>query len=217
MQTIKTILEFSSVWIIVLPLIIGLWCIKKLHSNSIIVFILVVVAAVPQLLPPSTFYTPLFFISYNIYTLLEFVLLFLLFHKNFTSKPIKNTSTVTAVVYIFFAAYYVTFFSFSKEFINQLACINNLFYVLLIIFYVLEIKLNETVSQTSINSYHYYLVGILQYAACSTLILSLYHFKNNSLFLNTLWIFQSIPNIAMYVLFSIGFMIDFKNYKHITT
>ncbi len=212
---IKEILEQISVWIILLPFVVGLICIKKMQISSTIIFILVCVACIPQLLPNTFINSKYFNITYNIYTIAEFGLVLLFFYKNYFFKHIKTIAFASAIVYFFIALYYFFTFSITNEFINQLPCINNLFYVFWIILFVIETEVEQATKQYSFNTHIYFIIGILQYAATSTFIIGIYHLKHYNSLLNTLWIFQSLPNITMYILFTIGFLFDAKKYNQL--
>lgn len=59
------------------------------------------------------------------------------------------------------------------------------------------------------NPFMWYLLGILIYAPCSVIAFALYHYmrEEESSIMANLWVIQSICNILLYILFTIGLFI----------
>jgi hypothetical protein len=85
---IKSVLHSISIWVVLMPFLIGTINFRELNNDSRWIFFLVSVALVPQLLTafiendvqcsmlPTMFYTPI-----------EFLVLFVVFIRNFNLNP----------------------------------------------------------------------------------------------------------------------------------
>lgn len=206
----KEIIHLISIWIIVLPVLAGFINYKGLNKDSRWIFLLVVVAAVPQLL---TFiineHTAALNISYNLYSLIEIVVFFFLFMNKFLQSGSKIIVYLSAAAYLFVALYFFIAKGFAATFLNTLVCVNNCIYMLWILILLKEqYQVKETLIVKS-NPFMWYLLGILIYAPCSVIAFALYHYMRedeNTLVAN-LWIIQSICNILLYILFTVGLFI----------
>lgn len=206
----KEIIRTISIWIIVLPVLAGFINYKGLNKDSRWIFLLVLIAAVPQLL---TFvideHNTLLNISYNLYTLVEMVIIYFLFINKFSQQGNKWVVYSSAVLYLFVALYFFINEGFAAKFLNTLVCINNSIYMLWIL---LLLKEQYQVKESFIvktNPFMWYLLGMLIYAPCSVIAFALYHYirEQENVVIANLWVIQSICNILLYILFTIGLFI----------
>jgi hypothetical protein len=209
---VKEILWKASVFSVFLPLIIGLLCIRRMHKDSIIIFILVMIATPPQLF--SFFQIPkeVKFISYNLYTPIEFTgVYFLLGNRLNRRYPLKLNPFIAAVYFSCCAALFYLI-GISNRFINELVCLSNFIYLLWMLLYI---KSQFTFPDEAFGperSFFWYFNGLLIYAPCTMVVFALYHYLRNhsDSILQSLWIIHSICNILMYMLFSIGLFYELK-------
>lgn len=206
----KEIIRTISIWIIVLPVLAGFINYKGLNKDSRWIFLLVLIAAVPQLL---TFvideHNTLLNISYNLYTLVEMIVFYFLFINKFSQQGNKWVVYSSAVLYLFVALYFFIKEGFAAKFLNTLVCINNSIYMLWIL---LLLKEQYQVKESFIvktNPFMWYLLGMLIYAPCSVIAFALYHYirEQENVVIANLWVIQSICNILLYILFTIGLFI----------
>jgi hypothetical protein len=206
----KDIIHSVSIWIIVLPVLAGFINYKGLNKDSRWIFLLVLIAAVPQLL---TFaineHTALLNISYNLYKLVEMAVFYFLFANKFLLKSSRVVLQCSILLYLCFVVYYLFSQGFAASFLNILVCINNCIYVLWILLLLKEqYQVKESFIVRS-NPFMWYLLGILIYAPCSVVVFALYHYirEQENILIANLWIIQSICNILLYILFTVGLFI----------
>lgn len=207
---IKELFRTASIWVIVLPLVAGFINFKGLNKDSRWIFLLVIAALVPQLLTAFLLKSsPLLNITYNTYTLLEFGGLYILFSHKYQQTTHLHILRITGIAYALYAAYTLLQNGWQNTFLNNLVCANNIIYIAWILFLLKE---QYSLPNTTIrpqNPFAWYLLALLVYAPGSVIEFALYHYIRepaNQELLN-LWIIQSICNILLYVLFSIGLFI----------
>ncbi len=200
----QEILHQISIWIILLPLITGLWLSKKLSHKSLIILFLIIAATPPQLI--SNFFSKNLRNSfYNVYTIIEFFILYLYFKGRFYSISCKRIFKGTFILYcIISLAILFTSKSISARFISEWVSVNNLFYLLWIVIYFRDQYLLPEMELTFRDPFSWSLLGIFIYAACTSLHFVLYDIIQSSY----LSIFQSSFNILLYTLFAISFIKD---------
>ena len=206
----KEIIRIISIWIIILPVLAGFINFKGLNKDSRWIFLLVLIATVPQIL---TFtineHTALLNISYNLYTLVEMAVFYFLFVNKFLQRSSKMVVHVFAFAYLLVAVYFFITKGITDDFLNTLVCINNCIYMLWILLLLKEqYQVKETLVVKS-NPFMWYLLGILIYAPCSVIAFALYNYirEQESTIIANLWVIQSICNILLYILFTIGLFI----------
>ncbi|MEN9571028.1 MAG: hypothetical protein RL172_2259 [Bacteroidota bacterium] len=206
MSKIKLILESISIWIILVPLFTGAWFIKKLNRDSILILAVVIVATPPQLI--TAFFelnSGTLNLFYNIYTPVEFILLWLLFKPKFLGNTNKKIFIATGVLYLIASIVILSIFSITRRFVSEWACINNITYILWVLMYVSEIFFFNSDKLMKKDPFTYYLLGIFFYSQCSVLLFAIYYYIQNQQ-LGYLWIIQSIGNIIMYLMFTRGLL-----------
>ena len=81
-----SILGDVSIWIILLPLFIGLSIYQRLNNESKLIFCIVVLGAIPQVLRPFLNGSLILTVLYNLYTPAEFFVYFFVFVNKIHSK-----------------------------------------------------------------------------------------------------------------------------------
>jgi len=207
---IKEILRLISIWIIVLPFVAGFINYKGLNRDSRWIFFLVLAALVPQIL---TFIinkqTSLLNISYNVYTLIEFGILYLIFKDKYQQSANNFILHMTLFIYGIISMILLIRNGFAAKFLNNLVCINNVIYMIWILLFLKEQYSIENTSIQKKNPFAWYLLALLIYAPCTVIAFALYNYireGTNPVLLN-LWIIQSICNILLYIIFSVGLFI----------
>lgn len=198
------ILHQISIWIILLPLIIGLWFSKKLGHKSLIILLLVVVATPPQLssdfLPEKISNT-----LYNVYTPIEFFILYFFFKNRFYSIIGKEIFKGSLIVYCIISVVILTIQkSIDARFISEWVALNNLIYLLWIVIYFRDQFILPEMELSFNDPFCWCLLGIFIYAACTSLHFVLYDIIQASY----LKVFQSSFNILLYILFAVSFLKD---------
>lgn len=217
----QKIFENISIWIIVLPFIIGLLYYKKLNIDSRIIFGLVVIGLIPQLLSAFTFTTKviglnfreLIVFTYNIYTVIEAIVLSYFFSRYIQIRRLKIIYKSSVCLNIVIMLFYFVQLGFCKKYIGTLTVLNGLFYVFYILLNVCQIAVYNVNALSQKKNLRYFYVAILQYVTISTTIFALEEIRRQSELIHSLWVFQSIGNILLYVLIACGFMIDMHSYS----
>jgi hypothetical protein len=210
----KTLTVISS-WSVMLPFVVGLFLTKSLWRHSQLIFLVVAIGVIPQLIhffnPRST--TEI--ISYNLYTIAEFFIYFILFNYKIKVKGFKQIYHLMSFMYIVICSFLVAQFGLQQRFINELAVINGIACLLMIGFYLIQTFKHDSGELATNNSFFWYTVGVLLYASCTTLVYSLWQkiVNNPESILQNLWNLQNLFNIATYVLFAIGFIVDWRQNK----
>lgn len=210
---IKEIFRIISIWIVVLPLVAGVINYKGLNRDSRWIFLLIIVALAPQLL---TFIidsqNKVLNISYNLYTVAEFAILYVLFYNKYHLAFYNTIFRLSLWAYLVIAGWVLVTNGFADKFLNDLVCYNNIIYTVWILFFLKEqYHLKDTVITQS-NPFAWYLLALLIYAPCTIIVFALYYYiraKANPVLMNT-WIIQSVCNILLYLFFTAGLFISRK-------
>jgi len=201
------ILSSLSAWSVVLPFVVGCIFIKYFKKDSILLFSIVVIALAPQLIHFFSPRSKIEMLSYNVYTVIEFLVYFSLFRTKILRRETILLFWFIIGAYIVLSAYFVLQLDLMNRFINEIAVMNGIGCLVLIGAYFYETFLFDKGELTRTNPFFWYLIGILIYSACTTLVYSLWQriLDNPDSILKNLWNLQNIFNILTYILFTIGF------------
>lgn len=208
------VLSHLSSWSVVLPFIIGIVRMRHLDTDSILILLLVTCATIPQMIhvynPRSTPEV----ISYNVYTITEFIIYFFLFYYKSAAKSWRTGLVTIFFLYFFMATYFIYRDGIDIRFINELAVSNGIIYLIIIGFYLYQTMLSDQGDLTPLKPFFWFTVGILLYAACTTLVYSLWQRILNSpdSVMESLWNLQNVFNILTYVLFAVGLLVAKNNF-----
>lgn len=203
----KQILHQLSIWIVIIPFLIGVINFKALNRDSRWIFLLVLVALIPQLMTAFVVNDKgAFNLAYNLYTPIEFAILFLIFRQKFRSNSHRFWVLFSAIIYLGFCIFYFIRFGLVERFIGELVAVNNVIYMVWILaIFRQEFSEEETFIEIS-NPFIWYLIALILYAPCTIITLSLYHYIRNpeTPIFRDLVIIQDIFNILLYILFAVG-------------
>jgi hypothetical protein len=209
LSNVKDILDLLSTWSIVLPLLLGLVRLTVLSRDSKIVWGIVALGAIPQLLPP--FKEDVQNVTYNLYTPLEFFMVYLLFYNKYRTRLARLVFRGSVAVSILFSVLFWIRLGVSGRFISELVCVNNLLYTTWTLAFITEQFSADDMSRLSFRwTTFWYIAAYFLYAPCTILIYSLWDYinENRDSPLNDLRIIHYIFNISLYVFFTIGFLKD---------
>ncbi|RYY17297.1 MAG: hypothetical protein EOO04_25625 [Chitinophagaceae bacterium] len=199
-----------SIWVIVLPFLAGVINYRNLNRDSKWMFYLVVAGLAPQILTSIiNRSTPALNISYNLYTPVEFVLMYAIFFNKYSNGINRKIVRVSAFCYWPIAVFLFWQKGITTVFVNELVCINSVFYMIWILLFLKEQFNAHDILIGKGNPFSWYLLAILIYAPCSIIAFALYHYireKENGA-LSNLWVIQSVCNILMYLLLMMGLFI----------
>lgn len=206
-MSLANIILQLSIWSIVLPLVAGFFYFKQLDEPSRIVFMVVVLATIPQLLTiPMDQKKPLN-VVYNVYTLLEFFLIYFFIGRDFQNRFSKRLSNILVCSFYVLAAWVIGKHGLYQKFLNELICAANVIYLIWIFLFVLEGLMYERRLMTPRLPIFWFITGLLFYTPCSIFVIALANYINDSTnaFIHNLWSIQGVFNALMYVLFAVGF------------
>ena len=211
---IRAILHNVSIWIVVIPFLLGCINFKGLNRDSRWIFLLVTVALVPQLMTAFVKNDDSAFnIAYNLYTPIEFFIFCVVFRSKFRTRRERVWFSGWIFGYLIICAIYFTRFGIEKAFLGELVAINNVLYIVWILA-IFRQEFTEEVTFIEVDyPFTWYLVALLVYAPCTVMTHALYHYLRNRetpVFQNLL-IIQDIFNILLYILFAVGLVMRSKD------
>jgi hypothetical protein len=206
---LQELLNDLSIYSILLPLITGCCLLKYISRDSYLVLGVVVLAAVPQLLKPLELNDRLEAAIYNLYTLCEFILFFILFNSKIyhpLRKRIMFTTFITGLLLIIFC---IIWFGIKGRFYHELVCLTNLLYTSWILLVILDQYETEDAKIGTSTPFFWYLTGLLFYAPCTIFVFSLWNYIEDHQE-SPLKIIHNIFNLTMYILFTKGIWKDYQ-------
>lgn len=206
----KQILHQLSIWIVVIPFLVGIINFRSLNRDSRWIFLLVSVALVPQLMTAFVVNDKgIFNIAYNLYTPIEFFILFYLFKAKFRNRTGQFGVLASAAIYLVVMLFFFSRHGVQERFIGELVAVNNVIYMIWILAIFKQEFSEETTFIEISQPFSWYLIALILYAPCTIITLSLYHYIRNpeTPIFRDLVIIQDIFNILLYILFAIGLFI----------
>jgi len=216
---LKPLLHTLSIWIVVIPFLIGIMNLRGLNRDSRWIFLLVIIALVPQLMTALVENDgPLFDITYNLYTPIEFILLYMVFGTKYNSSASKTLFRLTAIVYFFICAYFFLHYGIRQKFLSGLVCANNVIYMIWILMFLKQEYATDSFLIKKENPFTWFLIAFIFYAPCTVATFALYHYirEPSNIMLRNLSIIQDIFNIFLYLLFSAGLLIRTHDKKFVS-
>ena len=209
---LQELINTLSIWSIFLPIITGIYKLLKLKYIPGIIFSICLIGTPPQLLNYIHRSSPLKPLFYNLYLILEFVLVYFLFRRE-----LKKRRLFTTMVCLFYPliAFYFLQNQLTTEFTPYMVCVNSAVYIVWVFIFIMEqVDSEDSASTFSIsNSFFWYLTGIFLYATCTYPIFMLWDYiytnKNDPL-VKSLLMVHDVINTLMYVLFTIGLIKDYQ-------
>jgi hypothetical protein len=204
------VLTYLSAWSVVLPLIVGAVRIRQLDTDSKLIFSLIIMATIPQMIhvysPRSTEEV----ISYNLYTIAEFVIYFFLFRFKIPARSWRISLSILFLLYSLISIGFSYRDGVVNRFINELAVSNGIICLVIIGYYLYHTLLRDQGDLTPAKPFFWFTVGILLYAACTTLVYSLWQhiLSNPNTVMESLWNLQNVFNIVTYLLFTAGLLVN---------
>jgi len=201
---IPKIIWYISVWSVLLPFLTGILLYRRLDHHSRIIFAIVVAAIPPQLLTLPFPHSGTLDILYNIYTILEFVLVYFLFAGSITGT-LKKAFLAPFFPFLAFVTYSI-YSQGLKPYFNEWVCAANIAYLYWMFLFVLECLDRDMKWLDTGLPIFWYCSALILYAPCTVFVFSLYAYIDRSTnpFIHRLWSIHGIFNTSMYVMFAIG-------------
>lgn len=214
-KSIKEITNHISTWSILIPALLGCIFYNKLQRSSKIIFVLVLIACVPQMAYAYLGRTPSLNYFYNSNIALEISLLYIFFKPYFLIGIYSKIFNLFGFVGLIVGIIYFLFFGIKDSFLTNWLCINNFIFTIWCLLFLLELYQNNQNKILFPISIFLYLFGIFFYTSCTMIIFTLWNYimSNKNSLLNNLWIIHDVFNTLMYLLFGIGFILDSKKHE----
>jgi hypothetical protein len=213
-MSFNNVLHLISIWIVILPLAAGLINYKGLNNDSKWIFYMTVAAVPPQILTYFVHLTETKWlnVSYNLYTPIEFALLYGLFRRKYEVAINRLLQRLTAVVYAGISLYFIFVYGITDHFLERWVCVNNLIYIFWIMTYLREQYSSDSFVIHKGNPFAWYILAFIIYSPCTILVFSLYYYIRDPhrAELMKLWLIQIICNILLYIFFAVGLFISRK-------
>jgi len=205
-----------SIWSILLPAIIGCSFYKYLGRKTKLILFLVVAACVPQLARALLGRTSFLHILYNIYIIIELLVLFAFFYKSYSSKTHNKIHQITGALAMTFGFLAIIAQGISNQFLTEWLCLNNLVFTTWILLRILDIYKDDRSILSATPSQFLYLAGLFFYTSCTILIFALWDYimSHSDTYLKNLWIIHDSFNTIMYISFTIGFYLEFRAFTN---
>jgi len=165
---------------------------------------LVFLAALPQILTAFIPQKALLNCIYNIYTIIEFILVYFFIGNKASTLFFKKISRLTVMFFVLFLFVLIINEGLTNRFLNELVCVANIIYVSWIFSYVLENLFFENELLNIKLPMFWYLTGLILYTTCTALVFSFYYSIGKTSILKNLWIIHNVFNTLMYILFAVG-------------
>lgn len=210
---IQSIVNYASIYSILLPVLVGLFFIRNLHEKGILILLLVVTGSIPQLIRGIFGQVNFIYLFYNINVPIEITILYLFFRNFFNSDIRRNVITLSYAFSLILGIFLSVAYSFRYHFFSEWVCLNNLFFTGWVLMLLIEIyERDDLIINTAVPLF-WFVIGLFLYCSCTVLIFSLWPYikSHQDTVLNNLWIIHDVFNIGMYVSFSVGFNLSAKN------
>lgn len=205
-MTWVSILGNISIWIILVPLFIGMIRYRKLNDDSKIILMVVFVGTIPQVLKPFINGSSTLNVLYNLYTPVEFVCYYLLFKRRAISVLNKKVIASSFYLFLIISFLFIYKYGLKDRFINELVVVNNAIQLVWICFCLLEFYKNESSSFEISHPFFWFLFGITLYSSCTVVVYSIWLFveSNRSIHRDLIKLIHPFFNTLVYIFFSIG-------------
>lgn len=203
-----TILGHLSIWIILLPLFLGLYYYRHLDSDSKLILLIVIIGAIPQLLKSFDCDEILMNVLYNVYTPIEFFVYWLMFGKRIVSRDTKTIKNITLIVFVSASVIITYRYGWTDKFRNEWVVVNNLAQITWVCLCLLEYYRNDNAKIETRQPFFWFISGITTYASCTVIFYGLWQLIKSDQYkeYQLLKIVHHVFNILIYCLFSIGIL-----------
>ena len=219
MHVINQVLSQVSYWSVIVPLGVGVITFRYLKVQSKWVLLLVLLATIPQVMQAVWHGSSYRNLSFNLYTVLEFVVMIQVLQARVVRKGWRLV--MYGLVAVFAMACIFLFFArgIGNSFISELVCLSSAAYLVLLLAILQEVYVLNLPFFEKQDPFTYFFAGILPYVAVTLIFFALYNKIQESdhdspwRIMNT---FHSVLNSLMYLLFAIGFWVNYKTSKQLS-
>jgi hypothetical protein len=208
MHLTSALLGTISIWIILLPALLGLLIFNRLDRDSRLIFFATLAGCAPQVLRPFIHGTDLLNVLYNVYTPIELLLYWMLFSRKIVSPQRRSVLHVLALGFAVFSLYLILTIGLSTRFLNEWVMISNIIQVMALCLCLLDYYFNDESVINMRQPFFWFLAGITCYAPCTAIFFSLWFYIQNSAPENQIILknIHHVFNILLYISFTIGIL-----------
>lgn len=200
-----------SVYSILVPLVTGLVVLKYLDHASKAVLGLLIIAAIPQL---GFAVIPGFLknITYNLYSIVEYIFWSWLFYVNSSMVWIRRIIILLLLIFLGLTIQLtVVEGGLSKRFFNELQCLNSMVQVILVLFYYYNLSRGDRELQLQYEPLFWFTMAILLYAPSTYFYFVFYNeIRVHHMYTETRLI-HNVLNALHYVIIAAGMYINRKS------
>lgn len=215
---IHRILELLGIWSVFLPALTGIFCINRLDQSSKIVWVMSVLACLPQMAKIAPFMNGKRYAFYNFYVPIEFFLSAFLLLRILKAKTLFCTIILFTFFFIGFYSWLVCGKNFSSHFFSECVAITNLMIVTGILFIIYHAIREDLFSLNWKHPDTYYTIGLFFYAPITVVIYTFWNtFQVYEKEFSDLRVIHYTANALMYFLFAIGIYKNFHFKSKLTS
>lgn len=197
-----------SAYSILIPIVVGLLYFRQFDKNAMIMFLLILLAGIPQLFS-AVLHDPRYdafrIALYNVYSLADPLVWALLFFRNIRNEKLKKLVAAIPVVQISLWVYLLIARGIQTSLFIEMICLTSVIQVLWIAVFFYEQYSSNDVSRIETKPLFWFCLGVLIYAPTSYFLFVFYEQRDS------IWIIHSVVNILMYCVISVGFWVNKKN------
>jgi len=203
-------LHKASIWSVLLPALVGIRYFGRLSANQKLVWMLCLLAVVPQMVRMMPVFDGKRYLAYNLYTIVEAAL-----SAVFLLQLYKRKVLMRRLVLVFTALYTIVFglllvqHGMVARFFYECVAICNLMVTAGILLIIYNAVQNQRVILLWRQPESFFIVGLFFYAPVTVLVYTLWNFliSHPQATVAQVWIIHHIANLSMYLLFAIGIML----------
>jgi len=202
MVHLDKILSLTSIFSVLLPLVIGSICFKKLDINSRLVVMLMAIASIPQL--SSLAKSEYRFVLYNSYMLTDAIFWGYIFFRNSKNQVIRSSIIVVILLQVVAAVYVFIKEGINSRFHSEFVCWSNLVQSLLVLSFFYERYKREEIMALEKDPMFWFCLGILIYAPATYFRFAFYGKLKSTVYgLDSI---HHLLNAGMYLVFAVGIL-----------
>ncbi len=204
-----------SIWVMVLPVVLGCFFFNKLDFDSKLILGVVLIGFCIQLLHYVLHQKVVLNWLYNIYTPIEFVALWYLFKKKLLSLQRRNFMDISLLVFAVISIGLVLTFGLNQRYLYEWAIVKNIVLIYWVALCLFEFYFTSYLKINIQQPFYWYLSGIICYASCTLVFYLMWYLvrKYATQDFSGLALCHLVFNTILYLLFAVGL---FKNYQHPT-
>ncbi|MBG9375877.1 hypothetical protein I5907_06500 [Panacibacter sp. DH6] len=200
---------------VLIPLFIGILCYRSFDRNSKIMFVLILLALIPQsaaLVFTEKKYGTYTSILYNCYALADPLIWSILFFQNIRNKKLKRIVAIIPVAQVLLWLYLLFTKDIERSLFKEMICFTSVIQVLWIVVILYELFKSEAFLKLETRPLFWFCLALIIYAPTTYfLFVFVKEIKAQGSTLGYLWNIHSVLNTMMYCTIAYGFWVNKEN------